>query len=122
MRSRNETLESVIAKEVFGLDLDYDEEYDRWYLKGRKIPVRDYSRDPECIVDLMEKIEELSPSYASYGKLCIEAEYPGKGGELVWMVGFREYSDMQALAAHKNLPMALCLAALKAKGVEYASV
>ena len=107
----NRTIDRLIAKHIMGLELCDDPVFSgpHYKHKGNTYPVITYSEDIAAAWEVVEKVDLFNI-------------YDGLrywDNPLQWQIyDYCPYDGFEVVAQARTLPMAICLAALKAKAIE----
>jgi len=97
-------IDSLVAEHIMGLEVRYEETWMDFYLGTGPERCPYYSIDIRDAWDVVEKLKNLDP----YIRI-----YEDDDGDGFWLVDFMSNQSM-----HKDITIAICLAALKTKEIE----
>jgi hypothetical protein len=107
-------LDALIAEKVMGQKLHQSAFHGFLWFGEDGFPVKPYSTDIAASWEVVEKIKTIGP-FSPDGIILRHDPY----GEPEWIVGVHEWDEIKTIAASTiSMSHAICLAALKAIGVE----
>jgi hypothetical protein len=110
-------LDIAIAKAMYP-ETTYDAAEDKWYLHGFHVRIEEYTRSLDSALSLVPEgwCLHLLADHYRYSTACLHRAFGPDEDQKVWRVGHHWPSKYSASARAPTKPLALVIAALKARG------